>query len=109
MGRKTYWRALDVNATLIVSKAAAGAGITNQHASKDIKTEALILPITALLYRSLTLVPNAFVMLAARRFARNKTRTYSEPGHMPSGISRELWTYGIAEREFCRCGILTEL
>lgn len=27
---------------------------------------------------------------------------------MPSGISVELWTYGIFGREFCRCGILTE-
>jgi hypothetical protein len=100
MGRKTYWRALDVNATLIVSKAVAGAGITSQYASKDIKTKALILPITALLYRSLTLVPNDIRMLAARRFARNKTRTYSEPGHMPSGISADRWTYGVSEREF---------
>jgi len=38
--------------------AIAGAEITSQYVNKDIKTEALILPITALLYRSFTLVPN---------------------------------------------------
>src|SRR6266487_1525400 len=109
MGRKTYWRALDVNATLIVSKAVAGAGITSQHASKDIKTEALILPITTLLYRSLTLVPNDIRDACCPKICQKQTRTYSEPGDMPSGISAELWTYGVSEREFFRCGILTEL
>jgi hypothetical protein len=58
MGRNTYWRAFDVKATLIVSKALAGAGITSQYASKPRRIELLILSIVTLLYGNLAPLPN---------------------------------------------------
>jgi hypothetical protein len=87
MGRKTYWRALDVKTTLIVSKAIAGAGITSQYASKDRRIELLILSIAALLYRNLAPFPNGIRDNIAQRFPRDKTRTYSEARYMPSATT----------------------
>src|SRR6267142_3234033 len=97
MGRKTYWRALDVNATLIVSKAVAGAGVTKQHISKDTKKAPLILPMVALLHPSLTLFPNLYRcyllpkdcreqdqnILRARLHAKYNRRRTADPRHFP--------------------------
>jgi hypothetical protein len=87
MGRKTYWRALDVKTTLIVSKALAGTGITSQYASKDSRTELLILFIVALLYRNPAPFPNDIRDNVPQRFPRDKTRTYSEARYMPSAMT----------------------
>src|SRR5215475_16087504 len=110
MGRKTYWRALDVNTTLMVSKAIAGAGITNQHIRKDTKRGALILPMTVLLHRSLTLGTNysGDNLLA-------KDLSGARPEHTPRTLtcqvrpSKNCRSTAFSRREFRRCGILTEL
>src|SRR5262245_63353093 len=110
MGRKTYWSALDVNTTVIVSSAIAGAVMTNQHTSKNTEREALILPMIVLLHRSLTLGTNysGDNLLA-------KDLSGARPEHTPRILtcqvrsSKNCRSTAFSRREFRRCGILTEL
>jgi hypothetical protein len=109
MGRKTYWRALEVNTTLMLSKAIAAAGMTNEYISKDTKKEALILPMVALLHRSLTLVPNDIRDVCRLKIYREQDQNILPASpHAKYHHPRTVDPRHFSRREFRRCDILTE-